>query len=271
MADDKLLADLKTDLEKSGFGAELAALRLFHSAPFRATASKTYFDKVSNSQRQIDISAGHELHVINNNWIYQAELLVLAEVKKSEKPWVVFKTSTYENPYNVYLAESLIEEHNAPSRRQHETRAKLADYAVKVRGNWFGHGVHEAFKKPDDFSRWFKAASSVSRAAWANPFSRPPQQENMATVAIVHPAVILHGRLFAAASGPSFEMQLEEINRATVWHRETNSLFDRRFLIDLVVLDSLPAYITELKERLKIAHTELMKRVDLSGGTVYAT
>jgi hypothetical protein len=255
---------LSADLQKSGFGAELAALRVFHHAPFRTVAEQVYFDKILNSQRQIDLVATVDKASTIAEHIYQAVLSVFAEVKKSEKPWVVLKTSTYENPQNIYLGDSLIDDYSLLARHDFALRQELAEHAIVTRERWFGHGVHEAFKKPDDLGRWFKAGSSVCRAAWSA--SPPEPQDNLSTVWIRHPLVILEGRLFSAASDANFEMELTEIQRATVLYQETNASFDRRFLVDLVVLESLPSYVEELKERLRIAHAEIIRRA--SNGVV---
>src|SRR4029453_1035614 len=148
MPDDKLPAKLAKDLEKSGFGSELAALQIFHRAAFRTVAGKVYFDKVLNCQREVDLSAEKELiSSVSEGWMCEAVVSVVGEVKKSEKPWVVLKSGTYENPYNIYLSDTLIWTQNI--RRTHTSQEELAKDFLASREHWFGHGVHEGFKKPD--------------------------------------------------------------------------------------------------------------------------
>jgi len=251
---DKIIADL----QESGFGAELEALRIMHFAPFRTTAGHPYYDKVLSCQRQIDLLAELEEMQINNNHIYRAVLSVFAEVKKSDKPWVVLKARTYENPQTIYMDDALISEENA-SGHNFDLRQKIADHALTFRGTWFGHGVHEAFKKPNELGRWFKAASSVCRAACeATP---PNPQANLSGLWLRHPAVILAGRLFAAETDAQLQIELQEIFRATVFYQERSGWLNRRFIVDLVTMSALPTYVSELRERLKVAHTEFMKRV----------
>jgi hypothetical protein len=148
MPDDKLPAKLAKDLEKSGFGSELAALQIFHRAAFRTVAGKVYFDKVLNCQREVDLSAEKELiSSVSEGWMCEAVVSVVGEVKKSEKPWVVLKSGTYENPYNIYLSDTLIWTQNI--RAEHTIQEELAKDFLASREHWFGHGVHEGFKKPD--------------------------------------------------------------------------------------------------------------------------
>src|SRR5438270_1335794 len=180
-----LRAKVVADLRKSGFGAELAALQIFHDEHFRTTARDVYFDKILNSQREIDIAANLEKACQNQqNFICQAVVSVFAEVKKSERPWVVLRARTYENPYNVHLSDALIDEYNTPTL-QHTLRESLAKISANPPGGaWFGHGVHEAFKSPGDLSTWHKAASSVCRAAWNA--TRPTHQDNLGSVWLRH-------------------------------------------------------------------------------------
>lgn len=257
-----LRAKVIADLRKSGFGAELAALQIFHNEHFRTTARQVYFDKILNNQREIDIAADMEkLRHNDQKFICQAVVSVFAEVKKSDRPWVVLRAKTYENPYNVHLADALIDEFNTPTLRQYTLRESLAKISANPPGGaWFGHGVQEAFKSPGDLSTWHKAASSVCRAAWNA--ARPTHQDNLGSVWLRHPVVVLEGKLFSAWSDESFEMQLAEGSRVTILFRETNAVFDRRFLVDLVVMGSLRSYASEIKQRLEIAHGQLWKRLN---------
>jgi len=262
MPGNDLPRELAKDLEKSGFGSELAALQIFHRAAFRTVAGKVYFDKVLNSQREVDLSAEKELiSSVSEDWMCEAVVSVVGEVKKSERPWVVFKSGTYENPYNIYLSDTLIWTQNI--RAEHTVQEELAKDFLASREHWFGHGVHEAFKKPDDLGRWFKAASSVCRAAWGAMADSPPRQaqEKLATVIVTQLLVVLDGRLFCATSSEDFQLELSEISRATLLYQETNRSFNRRFWVDLVVLNSLPNYVDELDSRLQVVHGELTRQV----------
>ena len=86
-------------------------------------------------------------------------------------------------------------------------------------------------------------------------------QEKLATVIVMQPLVVLDGRLFCATSGEDFQLELSEITRATLLYQETNLSFNRRFLVDLVVLKSLPSYVDELDSRLQVVHGHLMRKV----------
>jgi len=257
---DKLPTKLAEDLKKSGFGSELAALQTFHRAAFRTVAGNAYFDNILKCQREVDLSAEKELiSSVSGGWACEAVVSVVGEVKKSEKPWVVLKSGTHENPYNIYLRDTLIWSQNI--RAEHTIQEELAKDFLASREHWFGHGVHEGFKKPDVLGRWFKAASSVCRAAWSAMAAPRQPQEKLATVIVMQPLVVLDGRLFCATSGEDFQLELSEITRATLLYQETNLSFNRRFLVDLVVLKSLPSYVDELDSRLQVVHGHLMRKV----------
>lgn len=86
MTDNNLPEKLLEDLGKSGFGSELAALRMFHRGPFRTVAGKVYFDDVLNCQRAIDLSAEkteHSQNALTHNWM----CIVLIQLPRSKLPF----------------------------------------------------------------------------------------------------------------------------------------------------------------------------------------
>jgi hypothetical protein len=265
MAERNLPEKITADLEQSGFGSELAALRIFHRAPFRTTAGLVYFDNVVNTKREIDVSAEYEVTTTTaNHWLCQAAIVVRAEVKKTKQPWVVLQSGTYENPYNVYLDESLMRLINVNVRSEYTLNEVLARYHQQAGDSWFGHGVHEAFKKPDELGRWFTSASKVSRACWSLYGELKHSQANLASLFLLQPLVIIDGLLFKAAANDDFSVSLQQIDKATVLYYERTSDFSRRFLVDIVTLKHLDIYVNRLKGTIQIMHDELARKLEVA-------
>src|SRR5205085_5320739 len=80
------------DLEKSGFGSEMRALKLFLSHRWGCLSGSSFIDLDEQKPREYDLLA---FQLLNNKadaqqldcWFH-----IIAHVKKTEKPWVVFKT-----------------------------------------------------------------------------------------------------------------------------------------------------------------------------------
>ena len=86
-----------------------------------------------------------------------------AEVKKSEKPWVVFKN--YPKKYFDSCAwNNIIDYINLPCKPIHLSNSLAEHSLIKLNG-WEGTGIHEAFKNPDQPSRWYGAFLSAIKAA----------------------------------------------------------------------------------------------------------
>lgn len=90
--DDELFKRLKADLEKSGMGSEMVARQTFHQREWSANGGAGFLDRDEGKSREIDISATRvEQHYAGQTPCIHTEFKILADVKKSEKPWVVFK------------------------------------------------------------------------------------------------------------------------------------------------------------------------------------
>ena len=129
--DEKFRNKIIKDLQKSGFGSEMRAIREFLSRKWYCTGNFSYFDKDAQISREGDLHAsrrrlkdlGSRNYVIF--WFH-----IAGEVKKSDNPWIVFKqpirevrvTDAYNNliffkhlPFSyVNLVEPLTE-HSLPA------------------------------------------------------------------------------------------------------------------------------------------------------------
>jgi hypothetical protein len=167
-------------------------------------------------------------------------------VKKSEKPWAVLRSSPWAIPELPFLMHALIRS-TAPDL-QTAIHSAFAKGCVISANKWFGHGVHAVFKKPDEHGRWFKAAAKTCRASISE--TQRPLRELMGDpwmVEYVQPLVVLDGKLLAVALDAKGEMLLEDIPFASVQFEERDRETRKAFVIDLVTLDALPAYVDRIE------------------------
>ncbi len=89
--DDQLKKKIAEDIQKAGFAAELAALGQLMARGWFAYAGYRYQDRDEDKERDVDINAFFEIEqtAAPNPPLFQVRLL--ADVKKSEKPWVVLR------------------------------------------------------------------------------------------------------------------------------------------------------------------------------------
>ncbi len=244
---DNLKDRLLDDLAKSGFASELRAAEKFKTAGWQLTSSGQVFDSVDNVSKELDIKAWY--------WglpkAQPTDLLVsfeiLGEVKKTEKAWIVFDPSGPIQVDRTFADKLLIHSHRL--KNPDFVAVKIAGQTSAAQTHWVGTGIHEAFKKPNAPSRWFRAFQKISRFAktrHADMSLFPPHAP--ALVTLFHPLLILDGQLFAAKI-ESDEICLREINEAAVQFSEAQpDVNDKPIHVDVVTLNFLPTYLARINK-----------------------
>ena len=255
--------DLKTkiaeDIQKSGFGSEMKALKILRAAGWTATGLAYYTDLESNSTRETDIKAHlciYDETKDDKDSSFTSFFGLSIEVKKTEKPWVVFKEQpTYsfevlEGHRSLYFVDGLNPKlpNGIPGTIQKSGLAKEI--------GWFGNGLHESFKSPDQSSRWYSAFVSVCKA------SEEALKENSWTVDKVKhsdqtpylwfnkPLIVIDGNLFSATLDEKTELVITEEEMCSVKFVFKNEHYTRgEYFVDLVTLSALNKYLEFCSKR----------------------
>ncbi len=113
---EELREKLIKDLEKSGFGSEMRALKIFQDFNWRTQSNTWYFDRDEQKTREIDISAYRSIsYSLNGKACLGIIFQIFAEVKKTEKPWIVFRHNL-DKVYNLCAWNNMILSKNLPSK-----------------------------------------------------------------------------------------------------------------------------------------------------------
>jgi len=247
------------DLEKTGFGSEMRAIREFLSRKWDCTGNFSYFDKDAQISREGDL---HASRLRSKDLGVETAILrfyIVGEVKKSEKPWVVFKESKIEF-WSTDAWQNLTYYHNLPCPPVNLVPFLTQDSLV-TKLKWAGYGIHESFKKPNKTSRWYTSFVSSCKAAEhvlsASSLEKKSDMEifkklhgTVPYLSFVMPVVILEGTLLSAEITDNGEMNIEEIEAAPFeFHFRTTNYNRRQYRIDLVTLSSLSKYISLCEER----------------------
>jgi hypothetical protein len=218
---DDLASRIRSDLEKSGMRSELFARRIFIENGWSLSGGAAFLDRDEGKSREIDISAAKVGGIDDQSTRYcHCEFHVIAEVKKSERPWVVFKRVP-PSWGRLCAWNNLIPRINLPCKPGKLADALSRSSLVSANG-WEGTGIHESFKNPDQPSRWYSAFVSVSKAAdgFAGEYAPDGAEttddviSNPTELYFYQPLVILDGQLVAAELSESGELVLEEVQSA---------------------------------------------------------
>jgi hypothetical protein len=268
----ELINKVIKDLEKSGFSAELRARQVFIDSGWSVSAGYGYIDKDTDKSREIDILASKNLNLKSGEEIYTyTEFHVCGEVKKSEKPWVVF--DQYSHPLLLPCAwNNLISAINLPVKPKYFAKTLKKNSPIRNNG-WIGSGIHESFKNPDQQSRWYGSFVSVSKASEFYHDSISPDGEkvtkdivnNPCEIHFIQPLIILDASLFRARLSNKGEIEVEDINNAAFKFDYPSKHYKKSpYRVDVVKLEHLGNYLKIIEKRQKELCLEIEKHAGLA-------
>lgn len=253
----ELIDSIIKDLEKSGFSTELRVRQIFIDFGWSVSAGYGYLDKDEEKSREIDIVATKVRDLKHGEKKYtHTEFHVCCEVKKSEKPWVVF--DQYSQPFLLSCAwNNLISAINLPGKPVQFAETLKKSSPIRKNG-WLGSGIHESFKNPGQPSRWYGSFVSVSKASEYYYDSISPEGANQTDdilnnpceIHFVQPLVILNAPLFRATLSDEGEIIVEEINSAAFkFDYPSKHYKNSPYRVDVVRLEHLGEYLLLMERR----------------------
>lgn len=262
----KLETKIIEDLRKSGYLSEMLALRAFSKRKWDASGNVIYFDDDEKKSREGDLHAEHRIfHKISDEKEIECAYHIVAEVKKSENPWVIFKEGLgHGNDTEVRSSfpdqwGNLVAYKNLPGERP-DYNPLLQKYSIAHRCGWVGVGVHESFKPPQDKSRWYQAAVSANKVAlhiYSN-FTCPCDNNHVQDIIsnptyfkMYRPVIILDGPLYASELDKSGQPVIEECQAACLVFEYSSREYEMINDIDIVTLKYLDEYIDICERRIR--------------------
>jgi hypothetical protein len=254
---EELMQKLKKDLVKSGLASELKVRKIFQQRGWSISGGAAYLDKDEGKSREIDVVAHHGASVKRKDkTILYNGFRVYAEVKKSEKPWVVFKH--YPSNYRDSCAwDNIIDYIYLPCEPVKLASSLQTHSLIKANG-WEGTGVHEAFKNPDQPSRWYGAFLSAIKAATDYYETYETEgikisdnlYENPTEITFNQPVVILDGVLTTAELSDKGEIIIEEVRSAAFRFDYKTEHYNRSsYRVDVVTVEGLDEYLDLIEQR----------------------
>lgn len=258
MSEKSLEEKILADLDKSGFGSEMRALKVYLSRKWSATGSRSFEDQDESKTREIDLVA-HRLLRLRPDDEVLAEVFfeIVAEVKKASKPWIIFKQPSAQSHElgigwsNVVFTDRIPDVTGAGGfRTKPRDMADSLSSGLASRLKWIGSGIHEAFKPPEASSRWYGAMVTACKAAehalklnsWDTSDERNTDQNPY--VFFIQPTVILDGLLYSAELDESANIQIAQIDAASVYFEFASQNYRRgRYHVNVVRLSALEDYI----------------------------
>jgi hypothetical protein len=261
--DDALLDRIAQDIKKAGFASELSSLQRLASRNWMAFAGYHYLDADEQKERDVDINAVFEMVSGAPERPLHAWFRILAEVKKSEKPWVVLRGPNSSQFIDWHASKGLMGAGYNLVRDFSLTPFELYfDETVAMKNGWIGHGVHESFKPPNEFSRSYVAFGSVCKACEAAlaAFNEINVAKTDLAVTLIQPVIILDGPLASVAVDSHGGLVVKAEKWAAIGFSQRSKMLKRgSYLIDVVQLEFLDEFLSMAERRLK-SGVDVMKK-----------
>jgi hypothetical protein len=159
----EFLDKIKQDLIKTGFISELRCAKLAKSKNWHVTQNSNYLDLDSGKSREFDLDVSRSYSDLPN-FIFHLQLNI--EVKKSNKPWVIF-TEDIGPMYNWFRLpgfDTILAIDNFSTDEVLDANG-FNDGHMRLGSNYTGRNFCEAFKNPDEPSKIFESVISISKAS----------------------------------------------------------------------------------------------------------
>lgn len=288
-----IIKRLEEDARKTGFPSELRAARVLSSRGWTINGNSYFLDPVDKKAREIDIQAHKSKHLVidkksgeevkddqegglfghpNHDLPIGVWSFLSVEVKKSDKPWVVFASERgHSSDWGINL---LCHKQNTQGLLPFNMPVESHP---SIRGeDFFGRTGYIAFSQPkQDDSTFFGAVVVAVKAALATHLLASDHgeawSETSTDLAFYTPAVVVDAPLFRAVLDGE---KLVFSERGWIPYRLNfllDDTTDRRtygrntFIVDIVALERLDDYLRAHEEWIKGMYEEVRK--NRLGGT----
>lgn len=262
--------DLKTkivnDIKKSGFLAEMKANEILVKNGWTNTHnSQTFHDKDMDKSREIDITA-YNIH-INEAKDIRFGVHLIIEVKKSEKPWVVF-CQDYKNKRHRGLGWGILNFTDNVTSNQ-LTYNNINKENRFANHDFYGTSYHEAFKEPSETSQIYSALMTSCKAAvdikkrnsWKKEDKKYDASKNH-HIDFFLPIVVLSGKIFQATLDLEGEISVEEVDYVPVkLNYSSKNYKESSFYPEIVNLNGLKNHLQRIEKWHKYMFDEMLKNI----------
>ncbi len=261
--------DLKSkiieELDKTGYPTEIVSASLLQRAGWGVLHNPSYLDKMEQTSREFDLRAyKSKSFPSGGGTTFSIGEYVIAECKKSEKPWVFFVTPEDLNSEGldarinaVKWKASVRNQPWDPISGKLLSAERFSEIHHYFQLNELARTFYEPFKKFEKSENSQMIYSAVMSCVKATLFHYQDIEFDR-WLLIYYPLIIFSGRLFKAEVAEGKQISLNEANHILLAFNyidaSQKSRFtwenQHRFIIDIVQEDYLPSYIQILDNEL---------------------
>lgn len=259
MNKEELKSKVLKDIQKSGFISEMMVNSILIKKGWLFTlCGETFNDKDLNKSREIDIVSYKVL--ANEDDSVRVGVHVVIEVKKSEKPWVVFCQKKEHFFHNLVTLVMLRDSENI--NMDELSFSDIGENYRHSKSNIYGSAYTEAFKGPSETSQIYSALITACKAAtsYQKKESDASMKNNKKQINFYLPIVVLNGKLFQAKLDESGDVEIEETNYCPInLNYSSDNYSQERFFPEIVTIDEFESHLDHLIEWQKSIFDKICK------------
>ncbi len=250
MSKEELKLKILANIQKSGFVSEMKVNSMLIKKGWAFTLSgETFTDKDLNKSREIDLMSFKQISNEDNSLTISVQLII--EVKKSEKPWIIF-CQKRQNFFHTIFGINILRDSENISMSELSFN-DLNENNKHFNSTYFGTAFTEAFKDTSETSQVYSALITACKAAvhfkkdeskQSKPYVKIRDKNEKRTLHIYLPVVVLNGNLYRAILDDLGEVDLEEVNYCPVNLNYTSENYSQsRFSPEIVTLNEFNNYL----------------------------
>ncbi|MGC6767757.1 hypothetical protein [Enterococcus sp. LJL51] len=237
----ELLKKIKEEIEKSGYPTELRTNKKFQSKYWQTTENSYYIDQDENKGREIDLEAHKSKSSKNSDKITVWSKLSV-EIKKSEKPWVIFTSNkkrfdtggygllNHKHNINRELLsyEDIMKEHPSSSFK----RLGRSEFIPFTKGS------------PQIFDSLLSSVKSCIEVHRSDSDHKEAASENSFDIIFYSPLIVVDSRLFESHLEDDGEITIDETEHIVYsFNYASPNYQSKQYLVDVVTLSGLENYL----------------------------
>jgi hypothetical protein len=246
-------SEILNDLKKSGFASEISAIRKVKARGWDVIPNYAFTDPQDEKTRTVDfvgwkiLSYPPDDRMMHNG----AQIFLVGEVKKTERPWVVF---CEEGEHEQNFDFPILSGYELPkdiSGIGYNIKEPLGDFKGIL-----GYSIHESFKPPSESSRSFNAFLSTIKATEAinkweieahsasEEKTSPYPEWFLFTLRYFQPLVVIDGELLQTNISSNENIDVTPIDMVSVRVKyESKATENGIYRVHVVQLEALEKYL----------------------------
>lgn len=236
-----LINNIIKDINKTGYPTEMKVVNMFQKRKWNCSENQYFIDQDENKGREIDLKA-HTNNYYEESGPICCWSMLSVEIKKSEKPWVIFTTNRRDTDTGGYGLLNHRNNINSSNLSYKDIMRKYPGKSTRI-----GRNEYVALAKdghPQIYNAILSAVKSAIEDHRLAEDHKEAYSDSSFDIVFYTPVVVLSGKLFQAYLNPDNVIEISPSNHIVYNLNYSSPSYNRKsYLVDIVTVEGLENYI----------------------------